>query len=376
MSSSSFLARLGLRSALLGSAAHLAYAAPMAAGSLDPAAHTHSGRTGWFHPTTTSMGFVANGVERVRLWDNGGVQIGGDYESDPGAGCLALRSAVDAGYRLFVQNPDDSYVFSIADESAVPAALGLGGNSLNLGVISIRSDGIDAGFNFSSLTAGADVLFNNAALGGSYRFRTSPLVAGTLVDRMIIEGNAPVRVLTGLSTAFNSYSASQTLTGDNSTVVYSGTGGHTFTMPLANVAAGLAISIKHAGSGTLTLARQSSNVFDGSATSVTLNPGDSITLTSNGVSSWVSTNRGGVTSAVTSSVTGELVTFADASGRTLAGSGIVVDTALVGGTALNLAAFESDPVSPLEGDIWILDDGTSRYLKFRGASATYAVELT
>lgn len=67
MAATSLLARLGLRSALIGSAASLVYAAPIADGNVSNDAHTHAARTGWYHPTPTSMGFVANATEVLRL---------------------------------------------------------------------------------------------------------------------------------------------------------------------------------------------------------------------------------------------------------------------------------------------------------------------
>jgi hypothetical protein len=63
----------------LGSAASLAIAAPIAEGDVSQAAHTHAARTGWFFPTATSIGVVTNAVERMRIYADGGVQIGGTY---------------------------------------------------------------------------------------------------------------------------------------------------------------------------------------------------------------------------------------------------------------------------------------------------------
>lgn len=77
MAATSLLARLGLRIATLGSAASLAYAAPIAEGDLSQTAHTYASRTGWYHPTPTSFAFVCNGAESLRLIDKGRIGIGG-----------------------------------------------------------------------------------------------------------------------------------------------------------------------------------------------------------------------------------------------------------------------------------------------------------
>ncbi len=96
MSMQSFLAKAGLRLSILGSAASLAIAAPIADGNPNPAAHTYANRTGVYFPTATSIGVVTNGAENLRIWDDGGVQVGGPYISSPGAGnisCTALNTA-------------------------------------------------------------------------------------------------------------------------------------------------------------------------------------------------------------------------------------------------------------------------------------------
>lgn len=87
------LARIGLRLGTLGSALSLAYAAPIAEGDVSNDAHSYASRTGWYHPTATSMGFVTNGGERLRLWSDGGVQIGGGYAASPGVGALEVAGA-------------------------------------------------------------------------------------------------------------------------------------------------------------------------------------------------------------------------------------------------------------------------------------------
>ena len=90
MAAQSLLARLGLRVATLGSAASLAIAAPIAEGDVSQSAHTHDARTGFYFPTADSIGVVTNAVERMRLYNDGGVQIGGSFGTSPGASALSV----------------------------------------------------------------------------------------------------------------------------------------------------------------------------------------------------------------------------------------------------------------------------------------------
>ena len=92
MAASSLLARLGLRIATMGSLASLAYAAPAVEGDVGQNNHTRAGRTGWYHPTAESTGFVTNGVERLRLFDDGGAQLGGAFGISPGVDNLLLAA--------------------------------------------------------------------------------------------------------------------------------------------------------------------------------------------------------------------------------------------------------------------------------------------
>lgn len=97
MAATSLLARLGLRVATLGSAASLAVAAPIAEGNVSQDAHTRAGRTGFYFPTSESIGVVTNGSERLRLFADGGVQIGGPFTLSPGAGNLQISGTVASG---------------------------------------------------------------------------------------------------------------------------------------------------------------------------------------------------------------------------------------------------------------------------------------
>jgi len=70
MATQTLLARFGLRLAVLGTAANLAFAAPLSAGSEDPAAHTDASRIGIYFDRTGAaekIGFVVLGTERLAI---------------------------------------------------------------------------------------------------------------------------------------------------------------------------------------------------------------------------------------------------------------------------------------------------------------------
>jgi len=81
-----------------------------------------------------------------------------------------------------------------------------------------------------------------------------------------------------------SYSGNQTLVATETYARYTGSGGHTFTLPSAT-GAGTVLIIKHKGSGNLTVSRAGSDTIDGN-TSVILNTGDSLLLIDGATNSW------------------------------------------------------------------------------------------
>lgn len=120
MAVTSKLIRDGIRAGLLGDATTLVYAAPIAAGDLSPAANTHAARTGWYHPTATSTGFVTNGSERLRLWGDGGVSIGGAYAASPGTGNAAVAGDFYVGGKLTVVGLIDPTGLQLVPQAANP----------------------------------------------------------------------------------------------------------------------------------------------------------------------------------------------------------------------------------------------------------------
>lgn len=183
MAATSLLARLGLRVATLGSAASLAIAAPIAEGDVSQDAHTHASRTGWFFPTSTSIGFVADGAERVRFWEDGSVQIGGTFTAEAGIGNLSI-----SGGRLLVK--DDAVVTTVPSSSVHVIRNGPSGirmdsynatASASPDLIMYRSRGTDA---IPSAVLNADVLGSISVFGrGATAFSTSARASIQFVAR-------------------------------------------------------------------------------------------------------------------------------------------------------------------------------------------------
>jgi hypothetical protein len=86
----SLLARLGIRSGILGSASSLAVAAPLSNNNYATTAHTDSGRIGYYFDRTVSaekMGFVVLGMERLAI-TTAGIYVQGQAAADEFAGDL------------------------------------------------------------------------------------------------------------------------------------------------------------------------------------------------------------------------------------------------------------------------------------------------
>lgn len=65
--------------------------------------------TGMFSPSADKLGFATAGLERMRIWADGGVQIGGTYTASPGASHLAIYSAEASGSISSVTNTSASF---------------------------------------------------------------------------------------------------------------------------------------------------------------------------------------------------------------------------------------------------------------------------
>jgi len=75
------------------------------------------------------------------------------------------------------------------------------------------------------------------------------------------------------------------------------------------------------------------------------------------------------------SIVNEVPRFTDTNANDIEGSGVLVETGIAGGSLINLVAYATDPVSPDNGDLWILNSG-GIWLKFRSGGVTYAIQLS
>jgi len=94
MTAQSFLAKNGMRTAVLGSDSDLAIAAPLAAGDNDPAAHTDANRIGWFFDRTVStegITAIILGVQKFKV-DPEGVNVGNSTDETPTIDILGKTS--------------------------------------------------------------------------------------------------------------------------------------------------------------------------------------------------------------------------------------------------------------------------------------------
>jgi len=89
----------------------------------------------------------------------------------------------------------------------------------------------------------------------------------------------------------------------------------------------------------------------------------------------VTAAQAGALPTIGSSTDNAIALWDGTSGDAVKNSGVTVEDGEAGGTLFNLAAYTSDPASPQDGDMWILNSG-GIFLKFRIGGTTYAVQLT
>ncbi len=133
MAEQSFLAKLGLRLGVLGSSASLALAAPTAAGSYDPAAHTAANRTGFYFGQTASAEKIAamvGGVAGPVFLSNGsGVQLlldGGTQAGATSFPALSISQIWNNGGTDFVGISAD-FTNTNSGASSLPLSITVGG---------------------------------------------------------------------------------------------------------------------------------------------------------------------------------------------------------------------------------------------------------
>lgn len=132
---------------------------------------------------------------------------------------------------------------------------------------------------------GAPVITSSNAIiysdnSSTIRITGAPIASGsmTLSHPWAIYAN-DVNYVQTLAMGLNEQSSSTTL-GNGSMVVYTGTGGHTFTLPGLATHPGKVYFIKNAGSGSVTIARGGSdNIYDtSSVTSITVSAGSAVII--------------------------------------------------------------------------------------------------
>ncbi len=157
-------------------------------------------------------------------------------------GLLSIKRDTAAGRRLAVQNTDGGVLLSIDDDTSVPALWNIGGTSVNIGTLSIRTDGGNAGINNASVVPSSPFYINHGSIGGYISLRVTPAISGTFVEslRAYSDGGVQIGGTYGTSPGANN------LTVDGNVNVR----GVTYLWPTANAAGRL----RNNGTGTLSWA--------------------------------------------------------------------------------------------------------------------------
>lgn len=162
MTAQSFLAKNGLRTGVLGSAADLAIAAPLAAGNPNPAAGTDASRIGFFFDRTggsEAVGAVVMGTEIARIQSTGlMLQEGGVRFIERAA--VPAAPVAGQGY-LWVRN-DSPNVLVFTNDAGADTVLGAGGGELILNATGTDNLGTSNLGSFAAIAAGAG---DNVAIG-------------------------------------------------------------------------------------------------------------------------------------------------------------------------------------------------------------------
>ncbi len=129
MAEVSFLAKLGLRIGVLGSSASLALAAPIAAGSIDPASQTAANRTGLYFDQTAAaeqIGVVVGGQTGPLFMRNGSVvdvqMTGALSVVGTSFGSIAVSESTNTGQALVRMANDSGNNFALGINGSAAAA--------------------------------------------------------------------------------------------------------------------------------------------------------------------------------------------------------------------------------------------------------------
>lgn len=207
-------------------------------------------------------------------------------------GALTVGGGGGFGGALWAQSLNTSTgtltVASGTDQLATLGNIKLG-STLNAGDMHMAVFGQYAltTYALAQLAAGSTKV--NAPTGQTVSLRVNDVALLTAAGSALT-ATVPLTLAGGLGLKSDSYAGNQTLLTTNSIAIYTGAGGHTFTLPLA-AAMGAAntpfLVIRHNGTGTLTISRADGSDTVNGATTVSLTAGQSYILVSNGVASWM-----------------------------------------------------------------------------------------
>lgn len=203
MAALSALSRIGFRTALLGSAASLAIAAPLADGDMSQEAHTHATqRIGLYFDRTLNsekIGFVVMGNDRFAV-DTNGVTVNGRATVASATGRLDIQSdRTLAGYAVLTDN-----VVGIGRQVSVPVNAGDG--SFYAGnVVGVTGA---AGAASRNVAVGADIAITTNSGGRNVVFGAATSASGSGVlllglNRTGIQGNNGIAIVVGGNSTIN-----------------------------------------------------------------------------------------------------------------------------------------------------------------------------
>jgi len=396
MSAQSFLAKLGLRTATLGSLASLAFAFPLAEGSMDPAAHTDATRTGFFAARggTPEIGVVVNGTETLSVRQTGVVVTGSvnvsstvtttglvltPVAANPGGATTiwsnsGAGNAINIGANPLVAGATGAVQFNSGsnfggdaanffwDNTLKALALGSGTASARLDIVgldlSAAADGAVGGLYDHSVALAK----NDANVRQFYSFRLRPTLntgasnANTTLD--ILNVDTVVGTTTGLTTnlmnlAYGGVSKFKVDSAGVTTIV-----GVPYTWPVSQGAANSLV--QNNGSGVL-----SWNVMSGDAT---LNGSGALTLASI-ITAGGPTGSGTVVPVITYDAKGRLTAVTTAT-ITAAGVG-----AIGGSIANTQIAFGAPTVNTIQGSATFLNVGGQITIGTATPDATAALTI-
>jgi hypothetical protein len=240
--------------------------------------------TGIFRPAANTVGISTSGIERMRVYSDGGVDIGGTYAASPGAAALRCAGSVQCVRAIVTAPGGGSAALSVQNipthNGPLFTVFNTGGGALfNIttgGLVSIGSDLVaTASLHIQPIAATIGAIIQGAAAqsanlqewrnnGGTILASVSP--AGVVFSNTFFR-NTP-----------QSVTASATITSGR--VKFTGTTpGQILTMP--DAVTGTDCFIRNAGTVAATIRRAGADTIEGIADFILL-PGEAICLTAIG----------------------------------------------------------------------------------------------